>query len=94
MPERNGVMPKETIVRPHVEHGPLGEDGWPVTKSTTGPEIEVCWGHGDTSEVRLHTASYDPHNGFDHHFSLSRVQVNAMIRTLRKARDQAFGRDE
>lgn len=85
-------MPKEMIVHPNVEYGPLGEDGWPVCKSTTGPEIEICWGRGGNPEVRLHTTSHDP-GGFDHHFTLSREHVNAMIRTLRKARDQAFGRD-
>lgn len=95
-------MPKETIAYPLVEYGPEGDDGWPTTKTTTGSHIAVCWGRDDDitlkdpAGVSLHTRFYgdgtDP--GFDHIFSLSRKQVNGLIRVLRKARDQAFGRDE
>lgn len=95
MPEKDGEMPKEYVGNAPQEHGSITV-GWhrdhcDVSLSVAGP---VGWRDpflrrsGGADEV-------DPDNGLDWHVSLTnRFEVNQLIRLLRKARDQAFGRDE
>jgi hypothetical protein len=73
-------MPKEII---HSATNQLGEgDSF---------RAEVGWSR-DGVFVQLATTSGDIHDAA--HVSLDRPAINNLIRVLRRARDQAFGRDE
>lgn len=76
-----------------------------MPKETFGDEIKavVSWGRGEeTIQVatmlpgqQVHVVDSPP-SPFDGWYATlgSRAEVNRLIRTLRTARDQAFGRDE
>lgn len=75
-------MPKETIEGTYsFGDNPLG--------------VEVCWGR-DTSvqiaTVDRNAKQYTAERGW--FVSVDRGGINHLIRTLRKARDQAYGADE
>lgn len=81
-------MPKEIVI----DSSCFNED------DTRGLRAEVRWSR-ETEYVQLATvADKDPvSEGFDGcgwFMSLDRRGINDLIRHLRKARDQAFGRDE
>lgn len=75
-------MPKETI--------------WGKESETDSPKIntQVTWNRD--SYVQIATVVSDkPEDGSDGWYAdLTRQNINDLIRTLRKARDQAFGKDE
>lgn len=75
-------MPKEVI---YGERFP-GEENVPV--------VPLSWGVGMPVQIGcvLRENSHDPADGL--YCTLGREQINRMIRALRKARDQAYGRDE
>lgn len=73
-------MPKE-IIRPFNDEFPHAvEIGW-------GINTYVQIGSIDTTKER-----YSPDAGF--YVDLDRVNINKLIKVLRRARDQAYGRDE
>jgi hypothetical protein len=90
-----GVMPKEIVV----SHGPrfYDEDGKEIPQGTQS-FIQVSWSR-EAEYVQIVTGSRDPVT-FDSDssqwffVSLERREINDLIRKLRRARDQAFGRDE
>lgn len=83
-------MPKEVIV---------SDAGFPDTDEVT--LTEVRWSK-DSEYVQLATvladrSTHEPierkvHGGW--YFSLDRIDINKLIKNLRRARDQAYGRDE
>jgi hypothetical protein len=83
-------MPKEMVID---SCGMFNED------PTRGLRAEVRWSR-DAEFVQLSTVadSLPELSGFSGgegwHVSLDRRAINDLIRYLRKARDQAFGRDE
>ena len=97
-------MPKEKIKD---ESGIVAQVVWShdqylqVASLSTDPKEFVAW-------CRIIVADYDAHeaaqaNGKDSYFateslgmfwSPNRYQINELIRVLRRARDQAYGRDE
>ena len=61
--------------------------------------VSVSWGRDSHVTVGAHECVSEEQSGNEiiesgFHVSLDRDQVNNVIRALRKARDQAFGRDE
>lgn len=69
------------------------------------PIIEVRWNREcgvvqvvtkatDPSDGRVEGDSPETHVTDGYHVDIDRTQINALIRNLRRARDQAFGRDE
>ncbi|MBO0676853.1 hypothetical protein JRC04_05200 [Mycolicibacterium sp. S2-37] len=90
-------MPKEYIGADPQEHGSLsvswGRDQCHVALSVAGP---IGWRNPLVEPTPYsEEAGFDPDNGLDWHFNaFNRSEINALIRVLRKARDQAFGRDE
>lgn len=101
-------MPKEQITYPRVrqvEHN----GGTLTLPDTTGVSDDVCvsvgWNRAGWVQVNLNTptahlasvlSSYTNDNAGDatvYSETLSREEVNKLIRTLRKARDQAYGSD-
>jgi hypothetical protein len=88
-----GVMPKEVI---------FGEQ---TPEDTMVPIAEVRWNR-EGGGVQLVTKATDPHDGRvagdssethvtdGFHVDLDRSSINKLIRNLRRARDQAFGKDE
>lgn len=85
-------MPKEYIGFAPQEHGSIavswGRGHQQVQLSVAGP---IGW-----RDVALVAGQVtDPDNGLDWHFQANnRNEVNNLIRVLRRARDQAFGKDE
>lgn len=87
-------MPKEIVL----SHGPqfFNEDGREVPQDQQGL-VQVGWSR-EVEHVQVVTMSRDPvtfetkWEGF--YVDLDRSGINALIRNLRRARDQAFGRDE
>lgn len=81
-------MPKEYISSEPQERGSItvswGKDHCHVQVSVAGP---IGWRDDIVSDV-------DPDNALDWHFTPDRNEINRLIAVLRKARDQAFGRDE
>lgn len=89
-------MPKETV---YGDQHPAGPDDQRV------PVVEVLWNR-EGGYVQIVSKATDPHGGRyvgespDTHFTdgmyvdLDRRGINQLIRNLRRARDQAFGRDE
>lgn len=87
---RNGEMPKNYIGIAPQEHGSVavswGRDHGCIALSVAGP---VGW-----RDSQIGRSDVDPDNGLDWHFQVqTRNEINNLIRTLRKARDQAFGAD-
>ncbi|AEK09565.1 hypothetical protein LITTLEE_186 [Mycobacterium phage LittleE] len=97
MPEKEGEMPKEYIGRAPQEHGSIkvawGKDCSTVQISVAGP---VGWRLEMLDALPGYVpAEVDYDNGLDWHFTVShRAEINDLIRALRKARDQALGKDE
>ena len=88
-------MPKEIVL----SHGPrlFGDDGKEVPQDKQGL-VQVSWSR-EAEYVQVVTFSRDPvtfeSNSDDAYWSeLDRRGINELIRHLRRARDQAFGRDE
>ena len=95
---KEGEMPKETIVTELTKPS----DGEAVA-------VEVAWGRhqdvqlttklvdSDTRESKSLCVT-DEHGEWDFeggwYATLTRYEINELIRYLRRARDQAFGRDE
>lgn len=79
-------MPKERIL------------SLPIDDTLT-PIVQITWGR-DSEHVQLATLNSDgvelepTPEGNGWFVSLSRNGINQMIRILRRARDQAYGRDE
>jgi len=97
-PSKEGEMPKEVI------YGdlPQGEDGPGVSV------VEVRWDR-ETGYFQIVTKALDritggelvepePESGIHYtagfYVGLDRREINSLIRVLRRARDQAYGRDE
>lgn len=94
-------MPKEVIVSDRNVFGP---------ESSACSLLQVRWGrngfvelgarivHGADHSDYKPTEAESPGSGGKamrgHYMSLDRPQINDLIRHLRRARDQAFGRDE
>ncbi len=86
-------MPKEYVAG----IGVGGFDGVDLT-----PAVRVGWSR-ETEYVQIATLTREHENDFTasapswsggYHIDLDRQGINALIRTLRRARDQAYGRDE
>lgn len=86
-------MPKELIRGQYLVSEPLTSDD-PTPYLESG--IELRWGR-EGSYVQVATGSIAA-TGFNNesaqYVDLSRQGINSLIRNLRKARDQAYGRDE
>lgn len=85
-------MPKEMIYAEHPHSEPAtSDDKTPFIHAG----VQVSWGR-DYSSVQIATGKI-PSTGFDedaaYFTTLNRYGINALIRVLRKARDQAFGAD-
>ena len=81
----------ETSDSPRENRSPIVEVGW----SRTAGDVQVA------SRIRECEVFFDPDRPdapipceYGFYVSLDRAGVNELIRHLRKARDQAFGRDE
>lgn len=92
-------MPKEAVYGE--QHQPEGDN----PQTNVVPIVEVRWGREgqyvqvvskatDTHDGRAAGDSTETHYTDGYHVDLNRVGINDLIRHLRKARDQAFGRDE
>lgn len=90
-------MPKEVV---YGEQMSATKDEVPIV-----PIVEVRWGREagyvqvvskatDANDGRCASDSPDTHFTDGYHVDLNRHSINDLIRHLRKARDQAFGRDE
>lgn len=90
IPKGKGEMPKVTVKYPR------WTGDWD-NSLPQGSEIQLCWGR-ERDLVQLHVQYHGDRSGdvepFDYYFDIDRSVINNMIRTLRRARDQAFGRDE
>jgi hypothetical protein len=96
--EGRGVMPKESV---------FGEQHTfdPAEANPKVPVVDVLWGR-EQGYVQVVSRAEDPHGGRwagdsteihftdGMHVNLDRPAINKLIRHLRRARDQAFGRDE
>lgn len=94
-------MPKEVVrAAPDVEMSVRGSE------EVVHPVCEVRWSR-EGSHVQVVTRALEREFGFDpsspeteipvgygYFVDLDRQGINALIRNLRRARDQAFGRDE
>lgn len=88
-------MPREVIV----QHGPrfYNDEGREVPQETQ-PLVQVGWSR-EAEYVQIATGVRDPvtyESDQDKWWfvQLDRTMINEVIRVLRRARDQAFGRDE
>lgn len=90
-------MPKEAV---YGEQMQATSESAPIV-----PIVEVRWGRDggyvqvvskatDASDGRFAGDSEETHFTDGYHVDLSRHAINDLIRHLRRARDQAFGRDE
>jgi hypothetical protein len=86
MGSKEGEMPKELITSKYSEDDP--ECG-----------VQVGWGR-ESSHVQIATVNKDgvqlrpTPEGNGWYVQLGRYEINKLIRTLRRARDAAYGRDE
>ena len=63
------------------------------SQKPVGDELSICWGRaGELVQLRYQRRGEDPN--IDQYVDLTRRDVNRMMRVLRNARDEAFGRDE
>lgn len=99
-------MPKETIPtrEPYVKVEDVGEipvDQWLAENEpgSGGPVfqqgVEVVWnrtGYVQLGVKEMHPSTEQADSGY--WTDLNRAQCNALIRFIRRARDQAFGKDE
>lgn len=80
-------MPKELI---HTNRAPADSDD-----HTLPLAVHVGWDRVGYVQVATVNLQYERHTAEHGWFAdLDRGQINYMIRLLRRARDQAFGRDE
>jgi hypothetical protein len=92
-------MPKEYVHDAHygAEYVSYGLDGTPTPiPSPMTFQVKVGW-NKETGDVQIATVNEDAEpfsaaGGL--HVNLDRQGINDLIRHLRRARDQAFGRDE
>jgi len=88
-------MPKEIVV----QHGPrFYDDSGREIPQETQPFVQVSWSQ-EAEYVQVATGSRDAvtHESNSEQWlfvSLERREINELIRVLKRARDQAFGRDE
>ncbi|AER48031.1 hypothetical protein PBI_LUCKY2013_179 [Mycobacterium phage Lucky2013] len=102
MPEKEGEMPKEYIGQEPQEYGSIevawGKDSGYVQVSVAGPagwREPTLWPIIAPMVGGRRESPYDPDKGLDWHVELRyRHEINHLIRVLRRARDQAFGKDE
>jgi hypothetical protein len=95
-----GEMPKESVYGIQHIFDPPSNDNRPMV-----PTVDVLWGR-EGGYVQIVTKVEDAHGGRwvgdspETHFTdgmyvdLDRNEINRLIRNLRRARDQAFGKDE
>jgi len=96
MPEKVGEMPREYVGEDPQADGSItvrwGRDDSTVQMSVAGP---VGWREPYVAVDAAHVRTLDVDNGLDWHFTVRhRREINRLIRLLRTARDQAFGKDE
>lgn len=95
-------MPKEVVRDEHAgETMLLSSSDAESEEVVFDPELraEVRWAKGAAGYVSVGTVNERPpgdagDGAYGWHVGLSRAGCNALIRHLRRARDQAFGRDE
>lgn len=90
-----GEMPKQHIGVTPQEHGSInvawGRSYQHVQISVAGP---IGWRDQYVGQQFAGRSDVDPDAGLDWHLQVqTRNEINDLIRTLRKARDQAFGAD-
>lgn len=92
---KEGVMPKEIVV----EHGPrlFDDTGREIPQDEQGL-VQVGWSR-EAEFVHVSTFTRDPVSFESNEHEAKRVHldrrgINDLIRKLKKARNQAFGRDE
>lgn len=69
-----------------------GSDGNAKTEVMTTAKLKLAWGRDTYVQAAIVTD--DDVDGFEaQHISLNRYGINRLIRSLRKARDQAYGAD-
>jgi hypothetical protein len=99
--QEEGEMPREVVkyakdvalAGVNVPEDINWEDAMKVPPKMVGDELSLCWGKGrEPVQLRYQHRGGPPN--IDQYIDLSRSDINRLIRTLRKARDQAFGRDE
>lgn len=65
--------------------------------------LDVAWGlqtitgkesHRGVMVGHIHPEYKDDHGSYGHYLELDRTRINKLIRALRRARDQAYGKDE
>jgi hypothetical protein len=95
-------MPREIVYG--IDHFPVAEDG-EGAEEVRVPVAVLHWSR-ETGDVQLVTRllhhevpTVEEHEngipiGYGMYVSLNRTGINDLIRNLRRARDQAFGRDE
>lgn len=89
-------MPKESIKRADYHlPDPTDDVPWPKPYKVTGQSLDVHWGRSEEL-VQIHHVYYedDGRKSVDRFIDLRRSEVNRLIKVLRSARDQSFGRDE
>jgi hypothetical protein len=89
-------MPKEYIYDENYQQTALldsPDSNTPAEEHVlTTAHMKVTWGR-DTYVQTAIVADDDPDGMEAQHLSLDRAGINRLIRTLRKARDQAYGTD-
>ena len=104
MGSKEGIMPKEYInnrwyaqYAREVDYDGLGNEIGSHQVPLDDSAIKVGWTK-DQDHVELAVVRYrdgaEPNDGDWYHSQFDRAGLNRLIRTLRTARDQAFGRDE
>ena len=95
-----GVMPKEVVLTNPVflddEHGetPLSALDEGVTGALYQRGVLVRWSRDRDVELGVAKLEISTHDEKDQHYlTLDRSGINRLIRSLRKARDQAYGTD-
>lgn len=91
----NGAMPKEYI-RGATYY--KDDDSTPLADVVSN-DVRISWNNQDSGgDVQIATftndGSYEAEHEAPQYTTLDRAAINRMIKVLRRARDQAFGRDE
>lgn len=100
-------MPREQINYPAAVMETGADGGAPSVIKAAGPALHVSWHASPAGTVQIRfdanpdfiqeAADFpDPETGRSAMYTdeLTRAEINKMIRTLRRARDQAYGKDE
>jgi hypothetical protein len=89
-------MPKEIIKRANYLYpAHTVDEPWPESNKVTGDHLAIHWGR-EVESAQLHYIRYDDDSqkSIDAFIDLGRREINSLIKFLRTARDQSFGRDE